>query len=307
MSVKLIQETCTPVKTSLSDLHTPAPTPTNSTPTRTRVRDRTVFARLSTLWANFKEKPPLPESSILDEYALLDVGEDHIISQGGGFGIRQGSCVWRGETGRSMDTSRGLSDDGVYLDDSKLNHGVVEGPDMESVERATSRLRVHRVARLPSEVNGAHPSSSTLVPFFAKVSHWITVDVIYSVLGQDRQGKPDGTDEGAMRQGRTVIAVGLAPCTVIPSTVQPPSYFSPSRPFSLLRRRMSNDTGCVSTQSVETHPCPPSAKVPHSRAFRASNGRVVAGKRVFYSDAEIRDAVERHHRDKGDCACGLDW
>ncbi|ORY23918.1 hypothetical protein BCR39DRAFT_340091 [Naematelia encephala] len=323
VSVSLLQETATPIKTALPDLNpTPSPIhPNNTTATRStspprQRQHRPVLSRLSTLWANLKEKPPMPATSILDEYLLLTEGKDHIITAGG-FGIRQGACVWRGSAGRAIDGD--TADHAAYLDDSKL--GALVGPDI--MERTTSTLRLHRRCRLPSEVSGANASSATLAPVLAKVSHRIELDIIYSVLGQNELGKPlapgENGGEGTMRLAKAMVEIELASCVITCSTVQPPSYFfSPTRSTV---RRPSIDTARLSFASYDTTsthlmmhggsgpspPPPTNVTVSHSRAFRASNGRVIGGKKVFYAEAEFEEASKVHCRDKGDCACAVMW
>ena len=269
-----------------------------------------------------------------------------------GVGSAKTSFLWRGEAGRVLDREshlagvrwplHGRTNSGVannpdlptvdedmefdpedYMADAKASHASpADGHDL--TERTTSRLRLYRRARLPSQVNGANHSTSTLTPILAKVTHRIVVDVIYSILGQDPLGKrlvrAESSLEGTMRQVTTKFEVELAPCSLIPITVQPPSYVdgprnpSPSRhspPTQIhsppgLQRRFSTQSEIMSVRSSEgglNVPRLPSADIAHSRAFRASNGLVIAPKRVFYSDHDIRIAAREHLKDNALCAC----
>ena len=177
-------------------------------------------------------------------------------------------------------------------------------------------MRLNRRIRLPSEVHGASASSIALSPVLARVGHRIEVDVIFSILGQDQLGKPlpitPGSDgEGALRLAKALVEVGLADCAIVPAVVQPPSYLS-SEPLSLhlpqtpLQRHHSRMSQSSCDTQTPRYPVR-SVVIPHTRAFRASNGRVVASKTVFYDEGEVGEAVSRHCRDKGECACGLMW
>lgn len=308
------------MKTALPDLTSP----TTQTPSRTLAapspgdgpspdrRSRSaVFSRLSTFWINLKEKPPLPETSILDEFLLFTEGEDHIIVSDG-FQHRQGSSLWRGEAGRIIDSEHRDPDhvaehpETVYLDDSKASHTA-----SESIERTTSTMKLHRRVRLPSEVNDAHSSSSTLSPALAKVTHRVEIDVIYSILGQDQRGKPITSDnnngrsaqEGSVRLVRGLFEIDLASCSITRSIIQPPSYPSPAIAtphMTSLHRRLS--TASTVTRMIPTRFSP---VMPHTRAFRASNHRTVGSKVIFYEEAHVREALERHRSERPDCACRL--
>ena len=245
-----------------------------------------------------------------------------------------------------------------YLDDDKGLPTTEDGQAYQPklTERTTSALRLHRRIRLPSEINNAHHSTSTLVPVFAKVSHRLVVDIIYSILGQDELGRrrqsaisslnKGGEDlEGFKRRLTTKFEVDLAACTLTSESIQPPSYgttrleateslrYTPSPGSSPVRqtlpllsdefcsrlgRRSSNNFQSLSVGSAERSPSPhttmdkphsissallASSDIPHSRAFRASNGRVIAPKRVFYSEHDMRVAAQRHRKDKEHCAC----
>ena len=308
----MVQETATPYKTALpEDLADPLPEST--TPSLTRRQTRPILSRLSSLFAGVKDKPSAPQTSILDEYVLHSEGVDHYVTSQG-FGVRPGQYLWRGEAGRDLD--RTLSrDDEEYLDEYKLDHTHEHG-----ILRTVSSLRMNRSVRLPSELQDAHPTSATLAPVLARISHRIAVNVIYSVLGQNALGKPvlEGV-EGAMRQVTLVFEVGLMPCIAVPSTIRPPAYdddfteiIAPAVTPRRLFRRVSMDTVFEKrTPSREAHrDAHKSASdritsIHHSRAFRASNGLVVTGNRVFYSEQEVEEAVSRHKREKGACACVL--
>ena len=195
----------------------------------------------------------------------------------------------------------------VYLDDSKASHAV------EGTLRTTSTMRLHKRLRLPSEVHGASASSIALSPVLARVNHRFEVDVIYSILGQDQLGKPlqstPGSDgEGALRLAKAIVEVGIAACTITPSIIQPPSYLSFSPSLSPLCRH----TSISSRTSSDTHRSNPSTSeklrgvmIPHMRAFRASNGRIVANKTVFYDEGGMEEMMSKHVREKGECACSL--
>lgn len=343
MSVKMVQETATPIKTALpEDLSSPPPPEPATRPTPSRARSSSslrgrsdnrpaLLSRLSSLFAGMKDKPHTPQTSILDEYVLHSEGVDHYVTSQG-FGVRPGMYLWRGEAGRNIDRTHEPQQphDEEYLDEYKLDHHAL--PEHDGILRTTSSLRLNRSVRLPSELQDAHPTSSTLAPVLARISHRVAVNIIYSVLGQDASGKPiKGSQsngslyEGAMRQVTLVFEVGLMPCVVVPSTIRPPVYTdddvvdmvdmpapasSPRRMF----RRFSMDTVRSSSTARVEPPPPPSitratterllsSAIHHSRAFRASNGLVVTGNRVFYSDQEVEEAVNRHHREKGACAC----
>lgn len=235
------------------------------------------------------------------------------------FDFRPGSCIWRGAAGRAIDqnhrntvnTGPGQSTTGfTYLDDSKASHAILGRVDV--TERTHSTMRLHRRLHLPSEIHGAHASSWTLAPVLAKVGHRLEVDIIYSILGQDRLGKSlNGVGgEGEVRLAKAFIEVNLASCSITPATIQPPSYFSPSQTTS---RRRNSDTSHHSNSSTDTHRTsfsaakPPAHGVHHTRSFRASNGHVIGTKRVFYEEGDMEEAVRLHRLHKGEgCACEIE-
>jgi len=359
ISTKLVQETCTPVRaidTESSPTHTSPVTDSSDRSTsllrslnpnnRSERRRGPVRSTLSTLWASIIEKPPILKSAILDEYLIFTEGADHAVTPNG-FQLRYGHRLWRGEAGRAVDSaqhqreavSEANRDEEVYLDDIKA--GLTSQGGMERTERTNSTMRLNRRLRLPSEVQGMGPSSITLSPVLARVSHRIEVDVIYSILGreQDQPDKPRGSkllhgddgdaEEGAMHLAKAMVQINLAACTVTPSVIQPPAYLKPTTPpnqipitfsHSQLQRHHSRISRRTSIGTVDTHrptlndflsrsrstfPLPMNAAIPHSRAFLASNSRIVARKSVFYNEGEVEDAVARHCLDKGECACRL--
>jgi hypothetical protein len=238
---------------------------------------------------------------------LLTEGEDHIVSSSG-FQLRQGSHLWRGEAGRVIDAQRTGNASGLeYLEDSKASHAVLGGVDM--TERTASTMRLQRRVRLPSYVTGANASSSSLAPVLAKVAHRIEVDVIYSIIGQDQLGKPMRCNpgEGALRLARALVEVNMAPCSVTPASVHPPSYFSPCVGFPRAIspvRRLSIDTVRRSFEATHATQGP---LVPHTRAFRASNGYIIGGKKVFYDESEVAEELGKHKKKQGECACFTMW
>ncbi|ORX39559.1 hypothetical protein BD324DRAFT_614152 [Kockovaella imperatae] len=351
ISVILIQETFTPPQEALPDLSRPTNIDSDETPapseaedvspaTRGRRRRRPMLTRLSNIWAQFKEKPALPQSSVIDEYALISEGVQSTL-HGHGSSAMNG-FLWRGAAGRILDARR-TSESDVYIDDSKTQH--VEEPGhaaSDFMERTTTTFRFHRRIRLPSEVNGAHHSTSTMSSVLAKVGHRLVVDIIYSVLGQDELGRKASQVEGSMRRLTTKFEIDLPPCGLTPSSLQPPSYrttrvmqrpsprlalrrlpsttpsyhsmehsptrhtaitFAPAPTMSRLERHLSatSQTTARSIDDVIWH----IEEIAHSRAFRASNGRVIAPKRVFYSESDIKTAAARHKKERGHCACSL--
>lgn len=177
-------------------------------------------------------------------------------------------------------------------------------------------MSLNRRLRLPSEINSACPSSIISSPVLARVTHRIEVDVIYSVLGQDRLGRAlescAGSEvvEGELRLSRAIVEVGLLACTITPSIIRPPSYFVPSSREISERLQPLHRCGSIdgrSMMSSDVQPSTPSAMVPHTRAFRASNGVVIGGKKVFYAEGELLDSLSKHCKDVGECACGIMW
>ena len=346
ISAILIQETFAPAENSLPDSsgqHRSFPPAADDTPPVSdtedprpsgislRRRRRPVLSRLSSMWQQFKEKPPLPRSSVIDEYALLSEGVHSVYTTPGS----SSGFLWRGEAGRILDARRTHQNQEEYVDDAKGDH-VEDGA--EYVERTISRFRFHRRVRLPSEINGAHHSTSSVLPGLAAVSHRLTVDVIYSILGQDAIGQKSKTEneaEGSMRRLTTKFEIELPPCTLTPGSVQPPSYITPTplrtsqeiprgrspRRIPSIRADRSPDIpllyppslpntlnrqlSAISHFTSRSDHAPAQPEIAHSRAFRASNGRVIAPRRVFYSENDLRIAGQRHRKEKGHCACSM--
>jgi len=354
LSVQLVQETSTPVKSELPDDITvnpdapPAPTPYTVPPSRTSffrrlsLRDEAAarpppLSRLTSIFSRVKEKPAAPQTSIIDEYILHREGIDHYITARE-LGVRAGHYLWRGAAGREYDQRCAAamdSEEEEYLDEYKLDH-LEPNRHADTMLRTTSSLRIQRVLRLPSELHGAHATSSTLAPVLARVSHRIAVTVLYSILGFDSAGKPLQDDEaaksrdGGVRKATMVFEIGLAQCSVVPSVIQPPVYSTPSdhaatsvfhqpatSPRRSLRRLSMETVRSMSvgrpqvTAPVASQPIPeerplgsaPPNPLQHTRAFKASNGLVVSGNTVFYADAEVQENWRRHHRDRTACAC----
>lgn len=355
LSVQLIQETSTPVKSELPEDITVNPdTPPNPTPTNTAsprpsffrrrsLRDEAdarppPLSRLTNIFSRIKEKPAAPQTSIIDEYILHREGIDHYITARE-LGVRAGHYLWRGAAGRDYDHSHAaaVEEDEEYLDEYKLDH-VEPTRHADRMLRTTSSLRIQRVLRLPSELHGAHATSSTLAPVLARVSHRIAVNVLYSILGFDSAGNPLQDDEagasrdGGVRKAMLVFEIGLAQCSVVPSVIRPPVYSTPcdhaatsavqlppTSPRRSLRRLSMETVRSMSVGRPHIMPPFPSQPIPeerplgatpanplqHTRAFKASNGLVVSGDTVFYDEAEVLENWRRHHRDRSACACSV--
>lgn len=331
VSAKLIQETGTPLKAELPDLSSPSASTTNlalpTSTTRDRPR-RSGLGRLSSFLSSIKEKPPVPKSSVLDEYRLLGEGEDHVITPQG-FLLRHGTNLWQGSISQAAteDESEAAPNtitpifsrsraQAPEIADSDLK-AAVDG-DEDSTQVTSSTLRMHRRVHLPSDIHGCCPTSDTLAPVLATVSHSLEVDVIYSIFGQDRLGKPlpsSGPQEGEMRLQRAMTEVNLAACTVGPATIQPPSYgpahaatltvpkTRPQASLSPIRRTLSRASSAYRKEPI-SKVVPKARAIPHSRSFKASNGVTVGAKAVFYPEGQLEEALIKHQQSHADCACG---